>query len=396
MTPSPLRILYSHRTKSTDGQYVHIRALTDALRARGCVLEIAGPDEAGAAATRKLDGGEGSSLRAALPKPIYEAAELAYSARGYQRLAAQARAMNPDLLYERYNLFYHAGVRLARARRLPFILEINSPLAAERARHGGLALPKLARWSEGSIWRAADKVLPVTAELARMVEAAGVRPERIEVVWNGVEEQFLADLDGAPARARLGLGQRLVLGFTGFARDWHGLDKIIRYLARAGRDDLHFLLVGDGDVAPGLKAEAARLGVADRLTITGVVQRDAVADYVAAFDIALQPASVSYASPLKLVEYMAQARAIVAPDQSNIREVMTDGVDGLLFAPDHEAALYRALDALVADETLRRRLGGEARLTVRRRNLTWAGNAARVEAIALSLLAARRRSAAIS
>jgi glycosyltransferase involved in cell wall biosynthesis len=392
VTDAPLRILYSHRTKSADGQYVHIRALTDALRARACEIEIVGPDESGAAATRKLDGGEIASLRTGLPKPLYEAAEFSYSAIGYRRLAARAREIDPDLLYERYNLFYHAGVRLARARRLPFILEVNSPLAAERARHGGLALKGFARWSEGSIWRAADKVLPVTAELARMVEAAGVRPERIEVVWNGVEEHFLGDIDGAAARARLGLGRQLVLGFTGFARDWHGLDKIVRYLARAGRDDLHFLLVGDGDVAPGLKAEAARLGVADRLTITGVVQRDAVADYVAAFDVALQPASVVYASPLKLVEYMAQARAIVAPDQPNIREVMTDGVDGLLFAPDDEAALYRALDALLADAALRQRLGGEARLTVRRRNLTWAGNAARVEAIARALLAARQRS----
>lgn len=386
-----MRILYSHRTKSADGQYVHIKALTDALKARGHALFMAGPDDWGDAATRLLDGGaSGGGVKALLPQPVYELAELCYSVPAYFKLARAARAFRPDALYERYNLYYHAGVRLSRARRLPLLLEVNAPLAEERARYGGLALKDLARASETGLWRAADAVLPVTGVLARMVEAAGVPREKIHVIQNGVEDEQLEAHDPRPVRERYGLADRIVLGFTGFVRAWHGVDRILRFMQRSTRDDLHLLLVGDGDVVPALKRLAGELGLADRFTVTGVVQRKDVSAHVAAFDIALQPAATPYASPLKQFEYMALGKAILAPDQPNIAEILADGADALLFAPDDEAAMGQALARLVGDEALRARLGAAARATLVRRDLTWSGNARRVEEIAQGLLARKR------
>jgi glycosyltransferase involved in cell wall biosynthesis len=384
-----MKFLYSHRTKSADGQYVHIRALTEALSARGHAVVMAGPDDGGVReGPRKLDAAAGGGgMRSLLPKPVYELAELAYSAPAYARLARLAARESPDLLYERYNLFYHSGVRLARARRLPFILEVNAPLAEERARYGGLAFPGLARASETSIWRAADRVFPVTRVLANMVEAAGVPAERITVIQNGVDQTFLGDVDASVVRERYGLGSRLVLGFTGFVRDWHGLDRIVRYLARNGREDLHFLVVGDGDARGALEREAEALGVASRITFTGVVQREEVPAHVAAFDIALQPAVTAYASPLKLFEYMALGRAIIAPASDNIREVLRDGDDALLVPQTDDQALTAALDALIGNPDLRRRLGAAARRNLLAQGLTWAANAHRVEKAAEALLA---------
>lgn len=385
-----MKILYSHRTKSADGQYVHISALTEALAARGHEIVMAGPDDAQGAARRlDADAGEGG-LRKLLPKPLYEAAEIAYSVPAFLRL--RAKAVDVDILYERYNLFYHSGMWLARSHGLPMILEVNAPLALERARHGGLALKGLAQASERAIWRAADHVAPVTGVLARMVEAAGVSRSKITVIQNGVEQGFLAAANPAPVRARYGLEGKLVLGFSGFVRDWHGVGRILRYMARSVRPDLHFLLVGDGRARQGLECEARALGLADRFTVTGVVQRDAMPAHVAAFDIALQPAVVPYASPLKLFEYMAAGRAILAPASENISEVLTDGEDALLFSPDDEASLFQGLDRLVADASLRERLGARARASLVRQNLTWAGNAARVEKIAEGMLRENRES----
>ncbi len=79
--------------------------------------------------------------------------------------------------------------------------------------------------------------------------------------------------------------------------------------------------------------EWRRLGIASRVHFTGIVERDDVAKYVAAFDIALQPAVVAYASPLKLFEYLALGKAIVAPGQPNIREILTHEKNALLFDP---------------------------------------------------------------
>ncbi|MEZ5893815.1 MAG: glycosyltransferase family 4 protein [Parvularculaceae bacterium] len=378
-----MKFLYSHRTRAGDGQWVHISALTAALRARGHDIVMSGP---GGARGRKLEAGEGSGLKSLLPAPVYEAAEYAYSFPACARLASAARANAPDILYERYNLFYHAGAWLAQRSGVPLMLEVNAPLAQERAAHGNLALKNFAVRSEAAIWCAADKVLPVTNALADIVRAAGVPDDRIEVIANGVDDAFLAFADPGPVRARYGLQEKLVLGFSGFVRDWHGVDRVLRFIASSGRSDLHLLLVGDGPARGDLEVLAGRLGIRDRLTVTGVVQRAEMPAHVAAFDIALQPAVVPYASPLKLFEYMAQARPIIAPDAPNIREVLTGGENALLFSND---GFEKALAGMIEDASLRDRLGMNARNTLIARDYTWAGNARRVEAIAEELLRKR-------
>ena len=99
---------------------------------------------------------------------------------------------------------------------------------------------------------------------------------------------------------------------------------------------------------------------------------------ISGFDIALQPRVVDYASPLKIFEYMAAGRAIVAPDQANIREILTDDKIALLFDPEREGELWKAITRLIDDPALRRRLGAAARETAERRDLTWLGNAKRI------------------
>jgi glycosyltransferase involved in cell wall biosynthesis len=117
--------------------------------------------------------------------------------------------------------------------------------------------------------------------------------------------------------------------------------------------------------------------VADRVVFKGLVPRGAVRDHVAAFDVALQPAVTPYASQLKMIEYMALGRAIVAPDLPNIAELLRDGETGLLFDPESDGAIARVLDRLLDDPALRVRLGDAARAAVRTQKLTWRNNAER-------------------
>ena len=172
--------------------------------------------------------------------------------------------------------------------------------------------------------RGADLVLPVTEVLAGHVESAGVPRERIHVIPNGINEMSFAGLpDREAAKRSLGLAGRFVLGFVGFMREWHGLDRVLRFMKQQTRGDLHALFVGDGPDRARLERIAAELGLSSRLTITGVVERNAVPAAIAAFDVALQPAVVEYASPLKLFEYLFVGLPIV-PDSANIREVLSD------------------------------------------------------------------------
>jgi glycosyltransferase involved in cell wall biosynthesis len=111
-----------------------------------------------------------------------------------------------------------------------------------------------------------------------------------------------------------------------------------------------------------------------------VLAHEQVPRAVAHFDIALQPRVVDYASPLKIFDYMAAGRAIVAPDQPNIREVLAHERTALLFDPAREGAMWEAIARLLGDAALRQRLGAAARAELERRDFTWSGNAARIVA----------------
>lgn len=380
-----MRILYSHRIQSKDGQAVHLEAMVGALRGAGHEVRVVGPS----AFDKAELGGESrltAVLRRVLPAALAELAELAYSLPAYLRLARAADEFRPDVIYERYNLFFLAGAILARRRGLPFLVEVNAPLAEERTRFGNLRLRRLARWTEAFVWRRGDRVLPVTEVLAGHVLAAGAARERITVIPNGIHlEEF-----PAPSQAGDAPKPELTLGFVGFVREWHGLDQVVRAIA-AWREAprLSLLVVGEGPARPGLERLAAELGIADRVRFTGLQPREAVPGLIAGFDIALQPAAVPYASPLKVFEYMAAARPIVAPDQPNLREVLEDGRTAALFDPARPGAMWEAVLRLATDPALRAAMGAAARAEVLRRELTWEGNAARVAALAEAELRAR-------
>lgn len=386
-----MKVLYHHRTASKDGQAVHIEEMIEALRSEGHEVRVVAPGAGEPAAGQ--GGGQGQMggdmgwvhrLKALLPKALYELMELAYSVVAYRKLMAAAREFRPDVIYERYNLFLLAGLMAKRRLGVPLLLEVNAPLVFERSKHsGGLALARLARWAERTAWRGADFVLPVTNVLADHVRACGVPEERIRIIPNGINLAHFAQApDPEAARTRLGLQGRLVLGFTGFVRDWHGVDRVIRWMATGDAPaQAHLLVVGDGPVRGELEALAASLGISQKVTFTGVIDRHRVPEHVAAFDVALQPAVTAYASPLKLMEYLVLGKAIVAPSTPNLREILTDDLNALLFDDAEPGGMEKALTRLSAQSELRNRLALGSMQTVERLNLTWRGNAQRVASL---------------
>jgi glycosyltransferase involved in cell wall biosynthesis len=390
MTPRRLRILYHHRIAASDGMRVHVTGLVQALRDQGHLVKLVGPggDEAaqGAGKAGRLER-LADGLRRLLPRWAFEILELLYNVPAYTRLTAAARDFDPDVIYERYNLFLLAGLWLRGRRRLPMLLEVNSPLAAERASQGQLQLRGVGDLCERTLWRGADAVLPVTHVLAGIVQKTRDEAASIHVFPNGADLAASPNDDDVVAvRRHLGLGpEAVVLGFVGFVRAWHGVGWALEALPHLP-PEAHLVIVGDGPALPALQARAVELGLDSRVRLVGRVPHNEVAAYMQAFDIALQTASVPYASPLKLFEYMALGRAVVAPDQPNIREVLDDGVNALLFDPTSETSFRTTLARLCGDAALRTELGNGARKTIEERRFTWAHNAERIGRLAQHLL----------
>lgn len=366
-----MRILYSHRIQSRDGMSVHVEELVTAFMQEGHEVRVVGPEFY----AHSGFGGESrmvARLRKLLPGALGELAELAYNIPAYLKLRRVCREFQPDLIYERYNLYYLAGAVLSRRTGIPLFLEVNSPLAQERARFGTLHLKGVARRLERFVWRTAKRVFAVTEVLRQMVIAGGADADRVGVIPNGV---VLNRFEGE----RVARDSGVVLGFVGFVRDWHGLDAVIDAMAtQPGGEQLRLTVVGDGPVRATLETQALRLGIADRVQFTGVVDHALVPGTVLDFDIALQPKVVAYASPLKIFDYMAAGRAIIAPDQPNIREILEHERTALLFDAEAPGAAWTAIARLATDAALRERLGAAARSELIARDYTWRGNARRI------------------
>jgi glycosyltransferase involved in cell wall biosynthesis len=389
-----MQVLFHYRILARDGMQVHIEEMLGALQRQGYSVRVVAPgaglDGDPLPADGAARGGLAArlterlgALRHRLPAWLAELLELAYSLPAYLRLRRAAAESPPEVIYERYNLFLLAGVWAKRRLGVPLLLEVNAPLAEERAAHGRLALRALARWSERTVWRNADMVLPVSHVLAARVRAAGVPDQRIAVIPNGVRPEVYAAAAGGPdRRAQLGLDDgRVVFGFVGFIRPWHGLERVLEAFAGL-QARAHLLIVGDGPARPAIAQRAADLGLQARVTVTGAVPHADVPGYLRAFDVALQPDVTAYASPLKLFEYMAAGCAVIAPDRPNIREIVTDGETALLVDPADDAGFAEAVARLAEDAALRRRLGAAAFDAVRDQGRTWDANARRVVELA--------------
>ncbi|MEM7281155.1 MAG: glycosyltransferase family 4 protein [Pseudomonadota bacterium] len=369
-----MKIVYHHRVASRDGQYVHIEEIIDSLRKLGHRVEVAAPAVPEVTSKASHEGGLVGWLKSNIPGMFYELMEFAYSFLAFVRLAMKCLKHKPDAIYERYNIFLPSGIWVSRLLSIPLVLEVNAPLYEERSRYDGIALTRLAKWSERFVWRNADHIIVVTDVLKSILVDDDVCPDKISVIANGVDpDRFCPPKDVEFAKSKLSLQNCLVLGFTGYMRDWHGLDRVLNVMTQLPIS-AHFLVVGDGPAKDGLLSRANELGLDENLTITGVVSRDEITPYIDAFDIALQPQVVRYASPLKLFEYMAMAKAVLAPNVDNIKEVMQHEHNGLLFEGS-DKSFESELARLCEDVELRGRLGEQARDSIFADNRRWDDNA---------------------
>ena len=387
-----MRILYHHRTRAGDAQGIHISEIQRAFRNRGHEVREVALVEAGAEARADETGGSArglaglaSRIAGNLPLPAKEAMELAYNGLAYRRLAKAIREFRPDFVYERYAANTFAGLSAAKRLGVPFVLEVNSPLALEKEQHDGLFFRRITRSIERRLCTRADVTIAVTRVLADILEADGVPAGKVVVMPNGVRREFGTRGDGAAFRRRLGIpDDGVVVGFVGWFRPWHGLEGLIETAASdAWREaKIHLVLAGDGPAMPALRDIRARLGLEDRVFLCGSVPRQEIESALASFDIAVQPAVTSYACPMKIIEYMAAGRAIVGPGSDNVRELLVDGETALLCPGGPNPCtedLSNAVLKLARDPQMRARLGEAARRQIFERGYLWEENARRVE-----------------
>lgn len=304
-----------------------------------------------------------------------------HNVRFAQSARAVARKCNPHFIYERYALWGMSGLWLARQRAVPLVLEVNAPLVDEQRRYRGLSFPAVARAVERTVWQRADLVIAVSESLRDRLCNAGIAADRIRVLPNAVDKRaFTSDVDGTAVRRRFHLDDRFVVGFVGTFKRWHGADLLLTAFQALHANDpwTQLLLVGDGPLRASLEAQVRELELAGAVTFAGEILHEEVPRHLAAMDVVVAPYPAIedfYYSPLKLLEYLAAGRAVIASRIGQVAEIITSGHNGLLVAPGDTGALAAALQRLRSDSTLRDTLGRNAGATS---TSTWSANAARV------------------
>ena len=256
-----------------------------------------------------------------------------------------------------------------------FIFEMNGLPSIELKHHysrlPSRTLAKIRRMEQAAL-HAADRVITVSQVGADHLVGRGVPPEKIAVIPNGIDPAlFFPDPAVQPAPEIL---------YVGTLAAWQGLPTLIRALPMVRQQHpvrLRIVGAGKADRVAALAAEVARLGLTESVIFHGPAAHESVPALMRAAAVCVAPLRADDrnlsqgACPLKVLEYMACGRPVIASDLPIVREVTANGACVQLVPPDDPTALADGLIALLNDPIWAGELGRRAAEHARQ-HFTWA------------------------
>ena len=214
---------------------------------------------------------------------------------------------------------------------------------------------RIKAWAARRSWRV---VANSDAGARGAVQAMNLAPQRLQVIYNGVDSEGGGMGDAAQLREQLGIeaGAPVVL-FVGRLVEHKDVPTLLRACACLRQRGLHLLLAGDGPLAEPLRAAIGQLGLATQAHMLG--QRDDTAALMRLSDMLVLP-SVSEGLSNVIIEAMMQRLPVIASRVGGNVELVRHEDTGLLFDAGDDAALADCIARLIDDAPLRARLGESA------------------------------------
>jgi len=327
----------------------------------------------------------------------------AYISRYSKALEKLAAKEKPFVLHAASNHWNGlAAVTTARKLGIPSVYEVRGLWEVTRGSRdpewmGGGMYRYMARM-EADAAANADRVITITNALREELIARGVDDEKISVVPNGVESaRFTPRERNEDLAARLGLQGKTVVGYVGSILDYEGLGLLIdaAQKLKQERDDVAFLFVGDGAELSQFRERVESENLSDIVIFTGRVPHHEVEDYYTIIDICPFPRLplpvCEMVSPLKPFEAMAMEKAVIASNVAALAEIVTNGLNGLLFEKGNSESLTQGLRVLLDAPDLRYRLAEGGRRWVEQER-DWATLSSRIGDIYDSLGGVKQQS----
>ena len=383
-------ILYHHRTMADGAEGVHIREMVNSFRNLGHKVIVDELYPAQQVSARKKPGLKArliAAIRWGIPQFLYEVLQFLMNGYTFFSFYRKIRQHHPDFVYKRHSQFDIGPILAARLAHVPVILEANSCFSSlESLKFEAMKMKRLGRWCEKLAFNKSEIIFAVSSPLKRKIMQLGIPDEKIVVLPNGAnyrkfDPALIAPEEQERVAQKYGINrEQFVLGFVGSLRRWHGLDFLFEAYAELASHlpEIQLVVVGDGPIRQELVEKTRELGIADRVVFTGNVPHEEMPVVVSLFQVAVLPAEYrNHASPMKILEYMAMEKIVVAPDMENIRNIIDEGKDGILFQPDSKEDLIRKIEMVYRDYDKYRAIGKRARQKIIEQ-LNWDENARKV------------------
>jgi len=276
----------------------------------------------------------------------------------------------------------------ARSRRLPFVLFSETPLEYEYGQFYThyYRFPRLGRWLEGINVRNAHQVTCISEVLKGYLTHYDAPATKLHVIPNGVDHRaFQPQRVDEELQSKFRLHDRLVVGFVGtfnFFAPIATFVEVMKVVCERQRQTV-FFFVGQGEASRQIRQAAEQRGLHDHLIFTGAAPHAQVPKYLSVMDVVLCPYRgdyLFYGSSMKLLEYLAAGKATLATALGQIKEVVTDGYNGMLFEADDHTEMKNKLLTLIENQDLRLSLGRNARRTIEN-GWTWDMQITRLEKV---------------
>jgi glycosyltransferase involved in cell wall biosynthesis len=275
---------------------------------------------------------------------------------------------NVAFVWQQHDLFQGPGRRLANELGVPLVTYVHAPVVWETAKWNVKRYLWgwfLERFVEAPALKRSDVVACVSEEVAQKLVHMGVQREKVLVSPMAVD-QYLFEHANHHLRETLGLTSKTVIGWTGSFRTFHGLDLLVRAFHRvhSQHPSVVLLLVGDGAERSMLEELVAELKIKDAVLFAGRQPFARIPDYVSVFDIAVVSARSAegfHYSPLKLREYLAAGKPVLAPRAGEIPQMFTDNVHLKLYTAGDVNDLANAMEAFIKDPALGKQLSTQGK-----------------------------------
>lgn len=287
-----------------------------------------------------------------------------------------------DLLYTRYQIGLSLPLLIAKAVRLPVVLEVNSDTANERlANKRGYTFSRVEEVEERLIYKLATAIIAVTEAVAlRIVGQVSQVERKVKIVSNGVNTRLFRPLDRTTCALKHGLHpDRKRVIFAGAFQVWQGILNLVAAMEIVirCRQDTDLILVGDGPQRKEIEKAACSAGIEKFIKITGYVPEATVSELVGASDLCAAPynrmsinqrefnmderGALMLRSPLKVYMYLACGRPVVASCFRESGEYVEVNEAGFAVPPENPEELARAILALLGDPTKAKAMGERGR-----------------------------------